>query len=57
MAIRLERFCNGNHALNDVTLRGKTPYEVKRRSGEVRGKPLNAGSAGPFVVEILEEGR
>jgi hypothetical protein len=53
MAVKAERFCNGDHVPDDAP-RVDT-YEVDR-SGESRGKPLDAGSAIPIVVEILGGG-
>jgi hypothetical protein len=39
-----------------TTLCGETHYEVDRRFGEGRGKPLDVESAGLIVVENLGRG-
>jgi hypothetical protein len=53
MAVGAGRFCNGEHALDGDPW---SPYEVDRRSGECRRKPLDARSAGPIVVGIIGGG-
>jgi hypothetical protein len=54
MAVGAKKCCDGYHVSDDTPwvdlLRGG------RRSAEGHGKPLDAGSAGPFVVEILGGG-
>jgi hypothetical protein len=52
-----KRFCNGDHVLNDAPWVPRptiTDQPTDQRSGEDRKKPLNAVTARPIVVEILE---
>jgi hypothetical protein len=49
--IPAERFCNGDHAPDDAPQ--VEPLRLERRSGEGRGKVLDARSAGPILVEIF----
>jgi hypothetical protein len=56
MAVGAERFSNGDRVPKDATFRGQAPYKVDRRSSQGREKPLDAGSVGPIVLEILGGG-
>jgi hypothetical protein len=49
IAVGAERFCNGDHALDDA------PWVEPLQGGKGRGN-LDAGSARPIVVEILGAG-
>ncbi|CAG9786625.1 unnamed protein product [Diatraea saccharalis] len=51
MAVRAEVFSNGDHISDDTQWVGHY-HQVNRRSYKGCGKPLDAGSTGPIVVEI-----